>query len=480
MNPPPLWKHQAKAVEVAKTLDDLAVFFDLGTGKSRTLVEILRTRFNRHNRYLKTLIVAPSSVVPQWKKQILLYSQILEDKIHVLDDKKSLKERAHIYRTKGAGIYIINFEAFAFPQWAEEVLEDVPEILIIDESHRLKSFDAKRTKAIAKVSLKMEKMEVKHRYILTGSPVLNSQLDIFTQFLILDGGKTFGTNYYAFRSTYFSSVTRKINAQKSFNEWHPKPGIDELLKEKMAAKTVLAKKQDCIDLPPQLYVTIDVELGKDQKKAYDEMKRHMITFVNELGENPDAVMAELAITKMLRLLQITSGFAKTDNDNIHRFKDNPRAAALSDLLEDITPKEKVVVWCVFHEDFDIALDVCKKLDIKCAEFTGRNKSTRAEALQSFVDDESVRVMVASPQAGGTGVDEMKIASVCVYYSRTANLEHNEQSEARTYRGGSNIHEKVTRYDIVAPGYDTEVLKLLKAKKQLSTNILALRDLLSKI
>lgn len=480
---PSLWKHQAGAVEFSTAIPDLAIFFGMGTGKTRTVIEILRNHFNTHARYMKVLIVAPASVVPGWKKEILKYSKIEDSKIFVLDDKKSLKDRAELYLKHKTGIFIINFEAFAFPAWASEILKDPPEVLVVDESHRIKSHDAKRTKAFIKLTHAMQKLPLKHRYILSGSPVLNSQLDIFTQFLVLDGGETFGTNYFAFRAQYFTPVIKKINAQKQFTEWYPKPGIDDVIKELIARKTVLAKKEECIDLPPQLYVTLDVEFGKEQRKAYDQMKRDMIAFVDEkihTGVN-EAAVAELAITKMLRLIQITSGFLKTEEGNAHYFKENPRADRLSDLLEDITGSEKVVVWCTFHEDYDIVLGVFKKLGIKCGEFTGRNKNTRKDDLEAFVNDPTMRGMVASPQAGGTGVDEMKVASSAIYWSRTANLEHNEQSEARTYRGGSDIHDKVTRYDLCVQGtYEYEVLKSLKGKKELATNILALRDLLSKI
>jgi SNF2 family DNA or RNA helicase len=474
MNLPELWQHQKGAIEAASLHPDLALFMEMGTGKSRTIVEILRMHFNRHKRYLKTLIVCPTAVVPNWRNEITKFSAIEAKHVHLLDDSLTLVERADAYISGPPGIYVVNFEAFAYPSFAEKVVKNPPEILIIDESHRVKGFDAKRTKAITKLAMGMEKLPLHHRYILTGSPVLNTQLDIFSQFQILDAGKTFGTNYYAFRATYFYSVPKKVSAQKTFLEWMPKPGIDEQLKALMAAKTVLAKKEQCLDLPPLVRVEIEVKMSKEQERAYKEMKKDFIAFV-ESGVG----IAELALTKMLRMQQILSGFLKLDDDKIHYFKENPRADALEDLLTDLIPNQKVIVWSVFHADFEVIRKICDKLKIKYAEVTGLTKDKQKE-LDAFEKDPETRLMLASPGAGGTGVN-MIAASAMIYFSKGYSLEHDLQSEARNYRGGSERHEKITRYDLVAKGtVDEVILTALREKKDLSTNILALRDLLSKI
>jgi len=471
-NLPELWAHQKGAIKLAETTPDMAVFFEVGTGKSRTLVEILRMHFNRKKKFLKTLIIAPTSVVPNWKNEIKKFSKIPEKEIHLLDDSMTLIERGECYLNGPPGIYVVNCEAFAYPNFVERVLKAPPSILIVDESHRFKSFDAKRTKALAKLSQLMEKLPEKNRYILTGSPVVNDYLDIFTQFLILDGGKTFGTNYYAFRATYFTPVVRKINAQKQFTEWFPKAGIGEQLKNLMAQKTVLAKKDECLDLPPMIRVEIDVKMSPEQERAYLQMKKDFIAFVDS-----GVGIAQLAITKALRMQQILSGFLKLDDKSIHRFKENPRAQALSDLLEDITPSEKVIVWSVFHEDYDTIKKICDKLQLKYSEVTGLVKDKQKE-LDEFESNPEVRVMIASQAAGGTGVN-MIAASSMIYYSKGYNFEHDLQSEARNYRGGSERHKKITRYDLVArKTVDEIVLKALRDKKDLSTDILRLRDLLS--
>src|SRR5438445_718225 len=115
------------------------------------------------------------------------------------------------------------------------------------------------------------------------------------------------------------------------------------------------------------------------------------------------------------MMQALSGFLKLESGEIHRFKQNPRADILRELLEDKTIKEKCIVWCVYHEDFQTVKNVCDKLKLGYAEVTGVVKDKEAE-LQRFDKDPECRVMIASQSAGGTGC-EMIEASVAIYYSK---------------------------------------------------------------
>lgn len=467
---PKLWNHQVKAIEAARVGRSLALFMDLGVGKSRTAIEIVRQKFNEHKRHLRTLIVCPSSVVLNWQNEILKYSKISKSKIFPL--KGPLAQREKTLQLED-GIFITNFEAFAFPNFVNSVLANPPDILIIDESHRCKDNTAKRTKNLIKISkmMELERKDTCYRYILTGTPVLNSQIDLFTQFLILDGGKTFGTNFFQFRGKYFYDKNQFMPKQKHFPDWRAKPESTEQMKELISRISVQAKKEECLDLPPLLKTEVEVELSKEQKRAYEEMKKEFIAFV-ESG----VATASLAITKALRLQQILSGFIKKEDGENHVFKDIPRLDTLKDILSDLKDTSKSIVWSIFHQDYDHIKKVCDSLGIKYAEVTGLVKDKQAE-IDRFQTDPECRVMIASQSAGGTGVN-MTAANVMIYYSRSYSLEHDMQSEARNYRGGSDIHEKITRIDLVAKGtVDDIVLRALRDKKCLATQILDLKNYL---
>lgn len=463
---PPLWKHQKEGIKLGTSHPDCALLFDMGTGKTRTALEILRARMNENKKILRTLIIGPSAVLFNWKNEIEKYTKIPLNKVFVLN--QSIAQRASLFnKCPHDSIFITNFEAFANAAFAKDVMAKPPEFLILDESHRVKGIDAKRTKALIKISDQMKNNSVHYRMILTGTPVLNSEMDLFTQYRILDGGKRLGTNYFQFRANYFEDKNRFMPRHSHFPKWVPRADTRKKLKSLIGEISIHASKSECLDLPPLVRVTVPVQLSSEQTRAYNDMKKEFISFV-ESG----VAVAQLAITKALRMQQILSGFLKLDDGKIHRFVGNPRAAALEDLLEDIAPNHKVIVWSIFHEDHAVVKEACRKAKVNYAELTGLIDDKQTE-IDRFQNDDNCRVMIASQAAGGTGVN-LTAASYMIYYSRGYSLEHDLQSEARAYRGGSEKHASITRIDLVAENtIDVAVLKALSDKKDLSTDILTL-------
>ena len=470
METPPLWKHQLEGIEMGKRNPDCALLFEMGTGKTRTALEILRARMNENKKILRTLIIGPAAVLYNWRNEIEKYTKIPLEKVFVLDG--SVADRIKMIRVLPKdSIFITNYEGFANPKLKEIFSFHPPEFLILDEAHRVKGVSAMRTKALIAISDAMNNLPVKYRMMLTGTPVLNNELDLFAQYRILDGGKRLGKNFFQFRAQFFEDKNRYMPKHSHFPKWVPKSSSREQLKAKIGEISMHASKDECLDLPPLVRVSVPVEMSAEQKKAYNDMKKEFLAFCDK-----GVAVAQLAITKALRMQQILSGFLKLDDGQIHRFEVNPRAKALEDLLEDVAPQHKVIVWSIFHEDHEVVRTACKNLGFEYAELTGLISDKQAE-IDRFQNDSKCRVMIASQAAGGTGVN-LTEASYMVYYSRGYSLEHDMQSEARAYRGGSEKHKSITRIDLIADGtIDNVVLKALQAKKDLSADILQLATLL---
>lgn len=336
-----------------------------------------------------------------------------------------------------------------------------------DESHRIKSPTSKRSKALIKLG-----QNIKYKYILTGTPVLQSPLDLFTQIQFLDNGKTFapcGTNFFAFRNAYFVNRNANAPAHVSWPDWRIRPGAVEDISARIAEISMHVKKSECLDLPPLVKKTIPVELSKEQQKHYESMKKHFITTLND-----KACTAQLAITKGLRLQQIVSGFIALEDGTIVNLKDNPRAAALKDLLEDLVceQKQKVIIWACWRENYRQIAEVLNSLKINFVEVHGETPTKkRQEAIDQFCKDNETFVFLGNQGAAGIGINLVE-APFSIYYSRNFNLEHDIQSEARNYRGGSEIHTKVTRIDLVASGtIDEHILTALAAKQDIGERLL---------
>lgn len=466
----PLWEHQKEGLKRSIPLGHFGYFFDPGVGKTATSIHFMRAMMNKEKKLLPTLILCPPVVVDNWKKEILMHSNIPENKIHCLTGSGE-KRLALIEKTECNGVYITNYEALLMDKLFKKFVVLFSEgngILICDEIHRCKDIKAKRTKkAIELADI------AKFRLGLTGTPVLNDMMDLFSQCRIIDKGQRFGTNFFAFRAKYFYDKNRAMPRDRYFPDWRPLPTAEKEIKAKLDEFTMTAKKEDCIDLPPLVKKRINVELSTEQKRLYDSMKRDLIATFTDNSGRVHASIAELAITKALRLQQIVSGVLRVEGDDgvqSIRIQDNPRKAALKELLSDIAPHHKVLVWSVFKDNYEDIRAVCESLDLGYVEVHG-SSGDKGQAVEKFSKDPKTRVLIGHPGSGGIGIN-LVAASYAIFYTRNFSLEHRLQSEARNYRGGSTVHDKVTWIDLVAPNtIDELVLKSLESKQELSDKLL---------
>jgi len=472
-----LWAHQQR--EADRALEDGRTHYGLlmeqGTGKTGAMIDILRRLYTRHGRPLKTLIICPQIVIKNWEEEFGYFSNCQK---YVQTLTGTTPRRIAQIQTPGKHIFVTNFEALHSCKdllWTtktrgkEEIRVPVPhgwEVIIVDESHRISSPSAQSTKMAWKLGDKAH-----YRYILSGTPVLDGVGgDIFAQFRFLDLGTTFGTYIGAFKREWMVDMNAGMPSVRYFPDWKLKPGGDVQLNELIYRKAGRVEKKDCLTLPPLVMKQIKIELSSEQRRHYDEMKHALITYLSE-----DACVAQTAMTKALRLLQITSGFMKLEDDEgtIVSFKGNPRAAALADILADARGV-KTIVWAVFKENYRAIADVCTKLGRKATFLTGeQTHDEKVRAVTDFCTGDH-DTLIANPGAGGTGVNLVE-APLAVWYSRNHRLEHRLQALARNHRGGSDMHDKVTNIDIVAEStLDEHVLSCLDRKEDVAQAILSWR------
>lgn len=479
-----LWKHQKLGVQKALDQDEFAFLFDMGTGKTATAIHAFRHRCQREGRLLKCLILSPKAVLTNWKAEFKKHSKIDQKEIIVLDQSstkaKTKKFRDAVedpgtHQLSKAKIVVTNYDAFkkgspfvaALDEWGIEVL-------ICDESHKLKSHESKRAKEIIKLADK-----IRYKNILTGTPILNTPMDIFNQYRVLDGGKTFGKNYWAFRSQWFQDENAGFQGRAHyFPKFTPRPSTFAEFNKLIYAKGMRVLKSECLDLPPLTRQVAYVDLGQEQAKMYRDMKETYIAYVEGLEKSgePRAVIAQLAITKALRLQQIVSGHAKLDNGDIYVIKENPRLDVLREYIEELAPNNKIIIWATFHENYRAINEVCRKLKIGYREYHGLVPHQERDInLKDFRANDEVRVMIANQNAGGVGINMIE-ASYSIFYSRNFSLEQDLQAEARNHRGGSEIHSKITRIDLIAKNTIDELISdALSLKQSIATKILEWKD-----
>lgn len=482
---PPLWAHQEAALEKAKSGNNLGLFLDLGTGKTRTAIEILKWHWDNKRR--STLILCPLAVIQNWKREIIKYSDIPENNIIALHGTGRQKERSLGYVLYGKNlareaIIITNYESL-ISEGLYNMLIRIPfDNLVCDESHKVKSITAKRTKNVIKLADK-----ILNKYILTGTPVLNTPMDLFSQYKILFGGFPvkegckwrYIDNIIHYRNRYFYDANAYMPRQSYFPNWKLKKDAVQEINKIVAETSVYVKKQDCLTLPPFIKIQRETPIVGEHALIYKQMLADFIAFF----EDGNVAKANIALVKGIRLMQIVSGFVTIETPDgepeIKQFKNTAREAILYDLLEDLTPNHKVIVWATFKHNYAVIRRTCDALKIKYVELHGEVPAEKKqENIDAFNNNEEVRVIIANQLAGGVGVNLLgskeSPADYSIYFSRDFSLEGDMQSEARNYRAGCEHFKSCTRIDLVTPGtIDELVLKRLDAKQALGSEILSL-------
>ena len=476
------YPHQLDILEKSKKEPHLALLWEMGAGKTFGVINILRQKYYEARTIQRTVIFTPQVTMFNWKEEFKKFSKIPENKIWVLNQsgkKRVDTARAilgdHSKNLNKNAILIVNWEALLNDDLFDILCEWRPQILVGDELHLIKNYKAKRSKRAVELADICRK-NIGHVYGLTGTAILNSVEDIYMQYRFLDGGQRFGVNYFTFRNRYMIDENARWAGRSGyFPKWGPRPEMYQELNEKIYSCATRVTKEECMKhLPPLIKTRRYVPLSPQQKRMYKQMKEEFITYVDEKkaeGHSP-AVVANLAVTKSMRMLQILTGFA-TDEDGIeHAIKGNPRLEHTKELLEEITPSNKVILWCSFRYNYKQLAKLCKKLNLDYRMLTGQmTAADKQKSMIDFQEDDKVRVMIANRRAGGIGVN-LTAAAYSVVYSRNFSLGEERQSEARNHRGGSEIHEKIIKIDLLAENtIDELVLAVLEGKQDLSNAII---------
>jgi len=442
-----------------------AYFMEMGTGKSKVLLDNIAMLYDR-GKINGALIIAPKGVYKNWfdseipthlvdhiQKKIVLWQSNI-------NQKQQLKLDTLFKPEVDLHILIMNVEALSTRKgvsFVEKFLLSHSTLMAIDESTTIKNPDAKRTKAIVKLST-----GAKYRRILTGSPVTKSPLDLYKQCEFLDPWLLDHQSYYTFRTRYAVMKTMNFNG-RSVNIVVGYRNLEELA-EKLKSFSYRILKDDCLDLPPKTFMKRVIQLTPEQNKVYQQMKSMALAEMN--GKMVTTVNV---ITQLMRLQQITCGHFKADDGSMQEIKNN-RITELMDLLEEV--EGKAIIWAHWRHDIaTIVKEIEKEYPGSVMTYYGDTTSDdRQKAIKEIQDPESkVRFLVGTPQTGGYGIT-LTGASTMIYYSNGYDLEKRQQSEARIDRIGQK--KPMTYIDILAEDtIDEKIVKSLRKKVNIATEIM---------
>jgi SNF2 family DNA or RNA helicase len=481
-------KHQLKALRLMNGRAAYALFMEMGTGKTWTLLADAERLF-ASGKIDAMLVIAPKGVHTNWVRREIPAHMDAPLIARAWKSGAGKRQMEHIdevmaVRQFGAPLQLriltMNIDALntdAGFVYAKRFLSCTRAMMAIDESSRIKNPDSGRTKSIMRLSHLAE-----IRRIATGTPITKAPMDVFAQMEFLESGLLGTTSYRSFVSEYADLVSASSPMMMNMARRNPRAAHAQIvarnedgtprwrnlekLQALLAPHSFRVLKTDCLDLPEKIYQQIYFDLAPAQQRAY-ELLRSELRIENLTLAAPE-VMTVSALAALVKLQQITSGFVITpQRDIMYVGEDNPRLAALLDLVEDA--QGKIIVWARFKEELRAIAAALTKAGRVVVEYHGGVKDADRDRAVDEFQSGSADAFVGQPQSGGIGLT-LTAAQTVVYYSNDYNSETRKQSEDRAHRIGTKTN--VVYIDLVATGtVDESIARSLQRKSELAAKIL---------
>ena len=459
-----LFRHQVRAANMAliqlssKPSTGFGLLFEMGCGKTLTAIAIMGALYCQH-RITRVLVVAPSSVCSVWPHDLAAFAAFPYEVRVLLGEKKQRLEALHSLTdypntANRLLVAVINYEATHREGIFEALDGYAADLIICDESQRIKNPRAAQSRAV-----QMLGDRAACRLILSGTPVQNSVIDLYSQYRFLDPG-VFGANFYAFRNRYCQMGGYGGHEVVGFQQ------MDELVRKEHSI-ALRVTKAECLDLPGQTFVRRYVQLEPAARRLYAQIARASCA---EL-ENGEHVTASIVLTKLLRLMQLTGGFVQADGGDRPRPAGSAKLDALADILEDYVQEagQKLVVFARFRPEIAAICQLLEQRGIRYGRIDGEvPMDQRGTIVETFQQDPGVKVFVAQIQTAGLGIT-LHAASAAVFYSLDFNYANYAQALARIHRIGQA--QPVTYIHLLAEHtVDDQVLDALERKEDLARTI----------
>jgi SNF2 family DNA or RNA helicase len=459
------YAHQLAALEKSWNKETFAYFMEMGTGKTKVLIDNLAMLYDK-GKVDGALIIAPKGVIKTWYEQ--------EIPTHLVDHINSIpvlwqpnitkryEESINKLFETGTDLHILimNVEALSTDKgvkYATRFLNSHKTLMAIDESTTIKTPTAKRTRNIIDLG-----QMAKYRRIMTGSPVTKNPLDLYTQCYFLDPFHLDHSSYYSFRNRYAVMKTMHVRG-RSIQVVDKFKNLSEL-SETVKTFSDRVLKEDCLDLPPKNFTKRHIILTHDQRKIYDQMKKAAMAVLNGKVTTTMTVL-----TQLMRLHQITCGHFTADDGSVQLIPNN-RITELMNILEET--EGKAIIWANYQRDVNqIIQNIVKEHGPgSVVDYYGLTpQDERQDNIRKFQTDPECRFLIGTPQTGGYGIT-LTQANTVIYYSNGYDLEKRLQSEDRAHRIGQK--KNVTYIDLICEDtVDEKIVEALRKKINIASEVL---------
>jgi len=417
------YPYQKAGIAFLDKVDGIALLTDeMGLGKSMQAIGYA------HRNKLKTLIVCPATLKLMWQDEIIKFTG---DDSFIIDPQTQ--------RVNNNKYYIINYDILAKQ---ESLIKNLDcKLLILDESHYIKSYKTIRSKATHRI-----KKYFKHKILLTGTPVLNKPVELYSQLNVIQPNKW---------GTFMQFAFNYCNAKKNRWGWdfNGVSNIEEL-KEKLAPIMIRREKKDVLkELPDKIYQTINVEMSKDVKKQYTLAINDFEQFLFDKGYDGERIDRSMNAQSLVLI------------NELKQLVIDDKIKTLLEMLDGFNG-DKAVIFCDYIKPIEVLKEKFGKL---CVVLTGAvSKEDRKTVVDKFQNDKNIKYFIGTTKAAGLGIT-LTAASKVFFLSLPWTPADMSQAADRCHRIGQK--DTVNVYCLSCGEIDQYISELLLSKSEVINQVI---------
>jgi SNF2 family DNA or RNA helicase len=456
-------------------------------------------------RMMRVLVVTPNQVRVNWRNEFNRFATV-PGKVTIVKGGRMKRLRLLTQAITSEDDCAFSACLIGFDTLPNDIeaFEKIPwDLVVIDESHYIKSYNTKRAKCLRRI-----RDNSIRRMDLTGTFIGNSIMDAYSQFEFLGEGLSGFSSFKAFRAFHgkFNRAAKKTGSAGRLIGSENIP----LMRERLARLAFqITKKEAGLNLPDKVPETWEVAMTPRQFDFYQRLAQQLALEIEaDMAKGEERrLTAEHILTKLLRLQQICSGYVswdavvdpetgvQTQPKRIEQINDrNPKIDAVVELLLDPQndPKEKCIIWCCFREDIRAISQRLSIEGIKHGCYYGATKDKEREWIveQFNGGDDEFKVIVANPQTAGEGLNLLGYdptkpeGSECycgqeIFFSVNWSYIQRAQAEDRAHRRGTRMPVRITDL-MIAGTIDEEIRNRVLAKEKQAWTIQDVREVLDSV
>ena len=417
-------------------------FNEQGTGKTASAIWAADFLMQQ-GKARRVLVICPLSIMDSaWRGDLETFAPHRSvDVAH-----GAAKKRKAIVE-QGADFVIINYDGVDIV--SESIASGGFDIIIVDEATHYKNTRTNRWKTLCRLVKPNTWL-----WLMTGTPAAQSPTDAYGLAKLIDPDSV---------PKFYGSFRDMVMYKKTQFQYQPKPSASDTV-HRVLQPAIRFTKEECLDLPPMVYVKRKVELTRQQLKYYNMLKKRLVMTVS--GSEISAINSAVIMNK---LLQISCGGVYTDEGDTLEFDISHRYKVLREVIDESS--KKVLVFVPFKHAIDILTNKLRNDGITTEIIRGGVPVTkRTDIFKRFQEQPNPRVLVIQPQSAAHGVT-LTAANTVVWWGPTSSLETYAQANARVHRSGQT--HKCTVVQLQGSPVEKRIYSLLDKKIDVHTKIIDL-------